>query len=108
MEAWMRLCMFRVAGGPPESWPGRIDGDRIIRLEAPDLIAVLARGCQVPDGAVVPADHAEGLAPVPRPPSVRDFFAFEQHIATARPNRRSTLPAECYHFPPSSLPHPPL
>ena len=83
----MRLCTFRVAGGPPEGWPGRIDGDRIIRLEAPDLIAVLARGCQVPDGAAVPADHAELLAPVPRPPSVRDFFAFEQHIATARANR---------------------
>src|SRR3984885_5590686 len=98
MEAWMRLCTFRVAGGPPEGWPGRIDGDRIIRLEAPDLIAVLARGCQVPDRAAVPADHAELLAPVPRPPSVRDFFAFEQHVATARGNRGSAVPAEWYEF----------
>ena len=95
----MRLCTFRVAGGPPEGWPGRIDGDRIIRLEAPDLIAVLARGCQVPEGTAVPADQAELLAPVPRPPSVRDFFAFEQHIATARANRGSAVPAEWYEFP---------
>jgi len=59
MEARMRLCMFRLAGGPPEGWPGRIDGDQIIGLEAPDLIAVLGRGCRVPVGAAVPVDHAE-------------------------------------------------
>jgi fumarylacetoacetate (FAA) hydrolase len=99
MEARMRLCMFRVAGGPPEGWPGQIDGDQIIRLEAPDLIAVLASGCRVPSGAAVPADRAELLAPVPRPPSVRDFFAFEQHVATARANRGSAVPAEWYEFP---------
>jgi 2-keto-4-pentenoate hydratase/2-oxohepta-3-ene-1,7-dioic acid hydratase in catechol pathway len=99
MEARMRLCMFRVAGGPPEGWPGRVDGDQIIRLEAPDLIAVLASGCRVPSGAAVPADRAELLAPVPRPPSVRDFFAFEQHVATARANRGSAVPAEWYEFP---------
>lgn len=95
----MRLCMFRVAGGPPEGWPGQVDGDQIIRLEAPDLIAVLASGCRVPSGAAVPADRAELLAPVPRPPSVRDFFAFEQHVATARANRGSAVPAEWYEFP---------
>jgi fumarylacetoacetate (FAA) hydrolase len=99
MEARMRLCMFRVAGGPPEGWPGQVDGDQIIRLEAPDLIAVLASGCQVRSGAAVPADRAELLAPVPRPPSVRDFFAFEQHVATARANRGSAVPAEWYEFP---------
>jgi fumarylacetoacetate (FAA) hydrolase len=99
MEARMRLCMFRVAGGPPEGWPGQVDGDQIIRLEAPDLIAVLASGGRVPSGAAVPADRAELLAPVPRPPSVRDFFAFEQHVATARANRGSAVPAEWYEFP---------
>jgi fumarylacetoacetate (FAA) hydrolase len=99
MEARMRLCMFRVAGGPPEGWPGQVDGDQIIRLEAPDLIAVLVSGGQVRSGAAVPADRAELLAPVPRPPSVRDFFAFEQHVATARANRGSAVPAEWYEFP---------
>lgn len=102
----MRLCTFRTAGGPPEGWPGRVDGDRIIRLDAPDLISVLAQRGQVADGAALPGAPAtlpaagvELLAPVPRPPSVRDFFAFEQHIATARANRGAEVPAEWYEFP---------
>ena len=36
---------------------------------------------------------------MPRPPSIRDFFAFEQHIATARANRGAVVPAEWYEFP---------
>jgi fumarylacetoacetate (FAA) hydrolase len=38
-------------------------------------------------------------APIPAPPSVRDFFAFEQHVATARANRGTTVPAEWYEVP---------
>ena len=33
------------------------------------------------------------------PPSIRDFFAFEQHVATARRNRGSEVPKEWYEFP---------
>jgi fumarylacetoacetate (FAA) hydrolase len=95
----VRLCTFRTAGGPPEGWPGRVEGDRIVRLDAPDLISVLSQRGRVADGASEPASAAELLAPVPRPPSVRDFFAFEQHIATARANRGAEVPAEWYEFP---------
>ena len=95
----MRLCTFRTAGGPPEGWPGRVEGDRIVRLDAPDLISVLSQRGRVADGASEPASVTELLAPVPRPPSVRDFFAFEQHIATARANRGAEVPAEWYEFP---------
>ncbi len=95
----MRLCTFRPADGPPEGWPGRVDGERIVQLDAPDLITVLARRGQVADAATWPAADVQLLAPVPRPPSVRDFFAFEQHIATARANRGATVPAEWYEFP---------
>ena len=100
----MRLCTFRAADAPPEGWPGRITGGQVRRIAAPDLIAVLA----APDPAAVPADTGGAafdlaavtlLAPVPRPPSVRDFFAFEQHVATARANRGRTVPAEWYEFP---------
>jgi fumarylacetoacetate (FAA) hydrolase len=95
----MRLCTFRTADGPPWGWPGRVEGDQIIQLDAPDLIAVLgqreqSRACEVFQAAAV-----DLLAPVPSPPSVRDFFAFEQHVATARANRGSTVPAEWYEFP---------
>jgi fumarylacetoacetate (FAA) hydrolase len=98
-EVRVRLCTFRTADGPPEGWPGRVDGDRILQLDAPDLAAVLAHRGEVPSGAAFRAAHVELLTPVPRPPSVRDFFAFEQHIATARANRGASVPAEWYEFP---------
>lgn len=103
----MRLCTFRTAVGPPEGWPGRIDGDRIVRLDAPDLIAVLAgvspaggsHRAAASTGPAVPVTEAELLPPVPRPPSVRDFFAFEAHVAAARAGRGAPVPAEWYEFP---------
>jgi len=95
----VRLCTFRSGDGPPEGWPGRVDGERIVQLDAPDLITVLAWYGEVADAATWPTADVELLAPVPRPPSIRDFFAFEQHIATARANRGATVPAEWYEFP---------
>ncbi|WP_028401029.1 fumarylacetoacetate hydrolase family protein [Ectobacillus panaciterrae] len=38
-------------------------------------------------------------APIPRPPSFRDFYAFEEHVKTARKNRGLDLVLEWYHFP---------
>jgi 2-keto-4-pentenoate hydratase/2-oxohepta-3-ene-1,7-dioic acid hydratase in catechol pathway len=95
----VRLCMFKTVDGPPEGYPGLIEDGQVVQLDAPDLIAVLERRGPVRTGAVWPILAVELLAPVPRPPSVRDFFAFEQHIATARANRGSTVPAEWYEFP---------
>jgi fumarylacetoacetate (FAA) hydrolase len=96
----VRLCMFKVANGPAAGSPGRIEDDHIVALDASDLIAVLERRGEVAaTGAVWPTADVELLAPVPRPPSIRDFFAFEQHVATARANRGSTVPAEWYQFP---------
>lgn len=95
----MRLCTFRPASAPAEGWPGRVDGNRVIRLDAPDLTAVLADRGQAADVAAFSLGDVELLAPVPRPPSVRDFFAFEQHVATARANRGADVPAEWYEFP---------
>jgi fumarylacetoacetate (FAA) hydrolase len=37
--------------------------------------------------------------PLPRPMSVRDFYAFEQHVRTARSIRGKEIPPEWYHFP---------
>jgi len=95
----VRLCTFRSAGAPEEGWPGKIDGDRVVRLAAPDLATVLAQRGQVPRGTSFTLAEVDLLAPVPRPPSVRDFFAFEQHVATARANRGAAVPDEWYEFP---------
>jgi len=37
--------------------------------------------------------------PLPRPMSVRDFYAFEAHVATAHANRGKKVPKEWYQFP---------
>jgi fumarylacetoacetate (FAA) hydrolase len=78
---------------------GRIEGDEVVTLGAPSLADVLAAGFDVPDGPRFPLDAVTLRAPIPRPPTVRDFFAFEQHIATARGNRGASVPEEWYEFP---------
>ncbi len=39
------------------------------------------------------------LPPVPRPPSVRDFYAFEQHVRTARQRRGLEMDPDWYELP---------
>lgn len=95
----MRLCTFRIAGSPPPGWPGRIDGDQVVRLDLPDLVTALTAPGALPERERFPLAGAELLAPVPAPSSVRDFFAFEQHIATARGRRGAPVPSEWYEFP---------
>jgi fumarylacetoacetate (FAA) hydrolase len=90
----VRLCTFERAGHVA---PGRIEGDRVVELAAPSLAAFLETG-----GEDV-ADHALGdvrlLAPVPRPPSVRDFYAFERHVRAARLQRGVEIAPEWFQIP---------
>jgi 2-keto-4-pentenoate hydratase/2-oxohepta-3-ene-1,7-dioic acid hydratase in catechol pathway len=48
---------------------------------------------------VIGLDRATLLAPVPRPPSVRDFYAFEQHVKTARQRRGLDMDPDWYQLP---------
>lgn len=60
-------------------------------------------------GMVLPMERETGkeytlhevvlLSPIPEPPSVRDFYAFEQHVKTARANRGLGMIPEWYEFP---------
>ena len=95
----MRLCTFSPAGAPAQERPGRIEGDRVIELAGDTLLQVLAHdGCA--DGA---AEHRLKdvvlRAPIPRPPSVRDFLSFEEHVRNARRNRGEDVPREWYEVP---------
>ena len=93
----MRLVTFRTAAGPPRV--GRIDGAKVRELAAPDMLAWL-RGDGREDAA---GRHAladvELLAPVPEPPSVRDFFAYEGHVATGWRLRGGEIPPAWYAAP---------
>jgi fumarylacetoacetate (FAA) hydrolase len=48
---------------------------------------------------LLPRAEVKLLAPLPRPRSVRDFFAFEQHVATARKQRGQPVPPAWYRMP---------
>jgi fumarylacetoacetate (FAA) hydrolase len=52
-------------------------------------------------GVVRPVPLMPGrlLAPLPYPPSVRDFYAFEQHVRAARARRGLDMAPEWYEFP---------
>jgi fumarylacetoacetate (FAA) hydrolase len=105
----LRYCTFRLSDDTTSDeahraheapgTPGRVEGDEVVRLEAPSLVHVLAADTPPRDGARYPLAEVTLLAPIPRPPSIRDFFAFEQHVATARANRGSQVPKEWYEFP---------
>jgi 2-keto-4-pentenoate hydratase/2-oxohepta-3-ene-1,7-dioic acid hydratase in catechol pathway len=44
-------------------------------------------------------DAVHMLAPIPRPPTVRDFYAFEQHVRTARQRRGLEMDPDWYELP---------
>lgn len=50
-------------------------------------------------GASIPLDEAHLLAPVPRPTSMRDGYAFRQHVEAARRNRGVEMIPEFDEFP---------
>ena len=80
-------------------WPGRIEGDKVIQLAAQTLQAFFAGGGSAREHAEYPLADVQLRAPVLHPPSVRDFYAFEQHVQTARARRGLDVPQEWYELP---------
>jgi fumarylacetoacetate (FAA) hydrolase len=92
--------MFSPKGHDLErGWPGRIEGDRVIQLAAQTLQSFFTGGGQAREHAEYALADVELRAPVLYPPSVRDFMAFEQHVATVRRARGSDVPPEWYEIP---------
>ncbi|MGH9085198.1 MAG: fumarylacetoacetate hydrolase family protein [Acidimicrobiales bacterium] len=50
-------------------------------------------------GEPEPLSHVHLLCPVPEPPSIRDFYAFEAHVATARSSRGLEMDPDWYDLP---------
>jgi fumarylacetoacetate (FAA) hydrolase len=80
-------------------WPGRIEGDRVIQLAAQTLQSFFTGGGSAREHAEYPLAGVEFRPPVLRPPSVRDFMAFEEHVANARRQRGAEVPPEWYEVP---------
>ena len=92
--------MFRPKGTDLiRGWPGRIEGDHVIQLAAQTLESYFTGGGKAREHADYQLDAIELLPPVLRPPSVRDFYTFEQHVKTARAARGLEVPEEWYRIP---------
>jgi fumarylacetoacetate (FAA) hydrolase len=79
---------------------GEVDGEVVHVLEAGSMIEWLSGE----GGARTGAEHAladvELAAPVPEPPSVRDFFAYEGHVAAGfRRRGQDRIPEQWYQQP---------
>jgi 2-keto-4-pentenoate hydratase/2-oxohepta-3-ene-1,7-dioic acid hydratase in catechol pathway len=63
--------------------------------------AMLGPAAQGPFGETImyPSDHVQIAAPLPNPPSLRDFIAFEEHIAATSKKRGQPIPPEWYKAP---------
>ncbi|HET8788073.1 MAG TPA: fumarylacetoacetate hydrolase family protein [Actinomycetes bacterium] len=106
----MRICRYVADGGTARV--GYLDGELIVPVAGGDgqagLDAVLDLAMAAnadsdlrprPDGDPVPLASARLLAPVTSPPSIRDFYAFEQHVRTARSRRGKEMHPDWYELP---------
>jgi fumarylacetoacetate (FAA) hydrolase len=79
----------------------RLAVDMLTLIRRQDDLMPLARDlvAKAPAGALLDAGTVTFLAPVPRPVSMRDGYAFRQHVATARRNRGLEMIPEFDLFP---------
>lgn len=75
--------------------------DMLTLIRQQDTLMPLAKVivAEAPASAQVPSSEVTLLAPVPRPVSMRDGYAFRQHVATARRNRGLEMIPEFDLFP---------
>src|SRR5213593_3020242 len=96
----MRLCMFTPRDLQLErGWPGIIEDDSVVQLAAQTLQAFFTGGGTARRHAAYPLAEIDFRPPVLHPPSVRDFYAFEEHVKTARALRGQEVPPEWYEIP---------
>jgi 2-keto-4-pentenoate hydratase/2-oxohepta-3-ene-1,7-dioic acid hydratase in catechol pathway len=105
----MRIVRF---AGPGGARVGYLDGELIVPVAAGagpaglDAVLDLAMAANADPGLrpapmeePVPLAGARLLAPVAGPPSLRDFYAFEQHVRTARARRGLEMHPDWYELP---------
>lgn len=95
----MRLVTFREPGGDGALHAGRLEGERVQPLAAAGLLAWLAGEGHEDSGEPLDASAVKLLAPIPEPPSIRDFFAFEGHVAAGWRLRGAEIPPAWYEAP---------
>lgn len=84
------------------SEPALVKEDRVYTLPYADMRAVMAAGADKavskPSKDSFAIDEVTFRSPI-RPTTLRDAYAFEQHVKTANKNRGRDVPEEWYQFP---------
>jgi len=93
----MRLGTFAAADGT--TVVGAVEGDEVAVLEARSMLDWLAGEGRRPSGERRAASDLRTLAPVPEPPSVRDFYSHEGHVAAGAKLRGREIAAHWYEAP---------
>jgi fumarylacetoacetate (FAA) hydrolase len=78
---------------------GEVEGERAQVLEAPSMLAWLAGEGRARTGVELELPSLSALAPVPEPPSLRDFYAFERHVQAGARLRGKEVAAHWYEAP---------
>lgn len=114
----MRFVTMRAGGAGFQV--GRVIGDKIhVLRDVPSLVSLLGddgeklhragEAAEKDPASVVSAGQAKLAPTIPQPPTIRDFYAFEQHVKAGRKSRGLDMIAEWYEIPvfyftnPSSL-----
>jgi fumarylacetoacetate (FAA) hydrolase len=84
------------------SQPALVLEDRVQTLPYPDMLAVIAAGAENAarraSKEALTFEEISFLSPL-KPTTLRDGYAFEQHVVTANKNRGREVPEEWYQFP---------
>ena len=96
----MQFTTFSTPHSEPR--PGLVKNGRVYPLPFPDIHAVLEAGAEKAAQQTIRASfelsEVKLHAPL-QPNTIRDAYAFEQHVRTANQNRGREVPEEWYHFP---------
>ncbi|MCL5428807.1 MAG: fumarylacetoacetate hydrolase family protein [Chloroflexi bacterium] len=108
----MRYLTFTAPGEQRTRLGALLSEDRVVSLARGDLPAdmlafieasaptwALAEQIARQTQSVWPLNQVTLKAPLQRPPTLRDFYAFEAHVKTANKNREREVPEEWYQFP---------
>jgi fumarylacetoacetate (FAA) hydrolase len=84
------------------SQPAIVKDDRVYTLPYPDMLSVMAAGAEKAASKAskdsFTLDAVQFHSPI-HPTTLRDGYAFEQHVKTANKNRGREVPEEWYQFP---------
>ena len=93
----MRVGTFDGPDG--ERFVGELESDTVHRLAADSIIDWLSGAGRERAGQAHELAGVQMLAPVPEPPSVRDFYAFERHVAAGARLRGQEIAPHWYEAP---------